>query len=98
MTTEKDHQIIVSELRPMSEAKGDITKTQILIYFSNDNPSVDDVYVESSGFNHTNNKWSYTKFKGYSIIGWIPIPTYKPETVDIYMPEFDGPIPTDDQV
>jgi len=92
MTTEKDHQIIVSELRPMDQDTIVIGwSASVLVYYKNyDVPSVAEFTTHSG--------WSRKITKA---IGWIPMPIYqpnKPETVDIYMPEFDGPIPTDDQV
>jgi len=72
----KDGRIVVNKLRPMSEAVGDITKNQILIYYRSDNPKVDDIFPESSDYNFTIDKWTYRKIKGYSIIGWLLMPEY----------------------
>jgi hypothetical protein len=65
------------DLRPMSDAVGDITNNDIIIYFDSDNVFVDDVYAQTASFNFTVNEWNYTRRRGYSIIGWIPVPKFK---------------------
>tara|TARA_R110000868_G_scaffold17121_2_gene75594 strand:- start:458 stop:703 length:246 start_codon:yes stop_codon:yes gene_type:complete len=77
MAGDEEGQIIVSKLRLMCDAIGSVTKDRILIYFDNEDPTIKDIYAESSEFNHTIGNWVYTKHKGYSIIGWIPVPIYK---------------------